>query len=184
MVRSLFALAAMLAFAGVSMADDSTLKVKVGDQFPEVALGTAQIEKALPDAKDPKTVSIADLKGKMVVVFFYPKASTPGCTAESCGFRDIADQFPKGTVVIGASADKQAAQDKFIKENKLPFALLCDTDLKLIKELGIESTKGKVPQRITFLVDKEGKIAKVYTKVTPKDHPAEVLKDVEEMMKK
>ena len=124
------------------------------------------------------------MKGKTVVVFFYPKASTPGCTAESCGFRDLADKFPKDTVLIGASADKEAAQTKFIKDHKLPFALLCDTDSKLIKELGIESTKGKVPQRVTFLVDKDGKIAKVYTKVTPKNHPAEVLKDVEELGKK
>ncbi len=184
MIRSLFACAAVALAATVAGADDSTLKVKVGDKFPSVNLGAAQIEKALPDAKDAKTVSIADLKGKTVVVFFYPKASTPGCTVESCGFRDIADKFPKGTVVIGASADSEAAQNKFIKEHKLPFALLCDTDSKLIKELGIESTKGKVPQRVTFLVDKDGKIAKVYTKVTPKDHPAEVLKDVEELQKK
>ena len=184
MVRSLFASVVVALVAGVAHADDSTLKVKVGDKFPAVDLGAAQIEKALPDAKDAKTVSIADLKGKTVVVFFYPKASTTGCTVESCGFRDIADKFPKGTVVIGASADKEAAQNKFIKDNKLPFALLCDTDLKLIKELGIQSTKGNTPQRVTFLVDKDGKIAKVYSKVTPKDHPAEVLKDVEELLKK
>ena len=184
MVRSLFASLAVALVAGFAAADDSTLKVKAGDKFPVVALEAAQIEKALPEAKDAKTVSIADLKGKTVVVFFYPKASTSGCTVESCGFRDLADKFPKDTVIIGASADKEAAQSKFIKENKLPFALLCDTDLKLIKELGIESTKGKVPQRVTFLVDKDGKIAKVYTKVTPKDHPAEVLKDVEALEKK
>ena len=186
MIRSLFACAAVALAATVASADDSTLKVKVGDKFPIVDLGAAQIEKVLPDAgaKETKTLSIADLKGHTVVVFFYPKASTPGCTVESCGFRDIADKFPKGTVVIGASADAEAAQNKFIKEHKLPFALLCDTDLKLIRELGIESTKGKVPQRVTFLVDKDGKIAKVYTKVTPKDHPAEVLKDAEELQKK
>ena len=184
MIRALFASAVAAFVATLASADDSTLKVKVGDKFPDVPLGAAQIEKALPDAKDANTVSIADLKGKTVVVFFYPKASTPGCTTESCGFRDIADKFPKDTVVIGASADKVEAQNKFIKEHKLPFALLTDTDLKLIKELGIQSPKGKVPQRVTFLVDKDGKIAKVYTKVAPKDHPAEVLKDVEELQKK
>ena len=184
MVRSLFTFVAVALVAGFAGADDTMLKVKAGDKFPVVALEAAQIEKALPDAKEPKTVSIADLKGKTVVVFFYPKASTPGCTAESCGFRDLADKFPKGTVVVGASADTEAAQSKFIKDHKLPFTLLCDTDSKLIKELGIESPRGKVPQRVTFLVDKDGKIAKVYTKVTPKDHPAEVLKDVEDMNKK
>ena len=184
MLRLLFASALVAFAAGLAPADDSTLKVKVGDKFPEVALGAAQIEMALPDAKSPRTLSIADLKGKTVVVFFYPKASTPGCTTESCGFRDIADKFPKDAVLIGASADKVEAQNKFIKQHKLPFALLCDTDLKLIKELGIQSSKGSVPQRITFLVDREGKIAKIYTKVTPKDHPAEVLKDVEALGKK
>ena len=184
MIRPLFASAAVALLAGIASADDSTLKVKVGDKFPVVELGAAQIEKALPNSKEDKTVSIANMKDNIVVIFFYPKASTPGCTVESCGFRDIADKFPKDTVVIGASADNEAGQNKFIKEHKLPFALLADTDLKLIRELGIESAKGKVPQRITFLVDRDGKIAKIYPKVTPKDHPAEVLKDVEELFKK
>lgn len=169
--------------AGVSMADDGKLKVKEGDAFPNVPLAAAQIEKAT-GTKDAKTVSIADLKGKTVVVFFYPRASTSGCTVESCGFRDIAEKFPKDTVVIGASNDPAAKQDKFIAENKLPFALLCDTENKLIKELGILSANGMAAQRVTFLIDKEGKIAKVYPKVTPKDHPAEVLKDAEALSKK
>lgn len=85
---------------------------------------------------------------------------------------------------MGASADKQDAQEKFIKEQKLPFALLCDTDLKLIKELGIQSGDRPAAQRVTFVVDGEGKVAKVFTEVKPKDHAAEVLKFVEEMGKK
>jgi len=183
-IRSLIAGLLALAVALPVLADDSKLKVKEGDKFPDVPLGAAQIEKALPDKKDAKTVSPADLKGKVFVVFFYPKASTPGCTTESCGFRDIAEKFPKDVVVIGASADKQDAQDKFIKENKLPFALLCDTDLKLIKELGIQNGERPASQRVTFVVGADGKIAKIYDKVTPKDHPAEVLKFVEELNKK
>jgi peroxiredoxin Q/BCP len=181
--RSLAALTA-IAVALPVFADDSKLKVKEGDKFPDVPLAAAQIEKALPDKKDAKTVSTADLKGKAFVVFFYPKASTPGCTTESCGFRDIAAKFPKDVVVIGASADKAEAQEKFIKEHTLPFALLCDTELKLIKELGIQNGERPASQRVTFVVDAEGKIAKIYDKVTPKDHPAEVLKFVEEMGKK
>lgn len=182
--RSLIAGFLALAVTLPAIADDSKLKVKEGDKFPDVPLGAAQIEKALPDKKDAKTVSTADLKGKVFVVFFYPKASTPGCTTESCGFRDIADKFPKDVVVIGASADKQDAQDKFIKEHKLPFALLCDTEMKLIKELGIQNGERPVSQRVTFVVGADGKIAKIYDKVTPKDHPAEVLKFVEEQSKK
>lgn len=179
--RSL-AVAVLLAVA--LPADDSKLKVKEGDKFPDVPLAAAQIDKALPDKKDAKTLSAADLKGRPFVVFFYPKANTPGCTTESCGFRDIADKFPKEVAVIGASSDKVDAQDKFIADHKLPFALLADTELKLIKELGVKNATRDAAQRVTFVVDAEGKIAKVYTTVTPKDHPAEVLKFVEEMTKK
>ncbi len=148
---------------------------KAGDPFPAIALTAAQAEK-LPGKKAGDTVSVADFKGKVVVVFFYPKASTPGCTTESCGFRDIAGKFPKDTVVIGASGDSEAAQLKFIKEHSLPFALLCDTEKKLMGPLDIG---GKTPRRVTYVIDREGKIAKVYDKVTPGSHPAEVLAFVE-----
>lgn len=171
---------AALSLAATAVADDSKLKVKEGDAFPEVSLPAAQIEKAL--GKDAPTVSIADLKGKIVVVFFYPRALTGGCTVESCGFRDLAEKFPKGTVIIGGSNDGAAKQKEFIDKNMLPYALLCDTDNKLINALGING--GKAAKRLTFVVDKDGKIAKIYEKVTPKDHPAEVLKFVEELSKK
>lgn len=172
---------AALSLAAIAVADDSKLKVKEGDAFPEIPLAAAQIEKALP-AKDVAQLSIADLKGKIVVVFFYPRALTGGCTTESCGFRDLADKFPKGTVIIGGSNDGVAKQKEFIDKNTLPFALLADTDNKLINALGING--GKAAKRLTFVVDKDGKIAKIYEKVSPKDHPAEVLKFVEELSKK
>lgn len=173
------AIAAAVAFAGsITLADDTMLKVKEGDKFPNVSLGAAQIDKL--KLKDAKTVSIADLKGKTVVIFFYPKALTKGCTIESCGFRDIAKKFPDNVVVIGASGDDMKLQQKFIDENKLPFPLLTDTKLELIKELGIlSSPSGMTPKRVTFVIDKEGKIAKIYEKVTPATHPEEVLKFVE-----
>ncbi len=178
--RVMAALACAL-FGAAAMADDSTLKVKAGDAFPNVPLSAVQIEKAgLP--KDAKTVSIADLKGKTVVVFFYPRALTQGCTVESCGFRDLAGKFPKDAVLLGASNDGEAKQKEFIEKHMLPYALLCDTDNKLINALGING--GKAAKRLTFVVDKDGKIAKIYEKVTPKDHPAEVLKDVEALAKK
>lgn len=154
-------------------------KVKEGDPFPAVPLQAAQIEKAASGKAAADTLSIADLKGKTVVVFFYPKALTRGCTIESCGFRDAAEKFPKDTVIVGASADDKELQQKFIDEHKLPFALLCDTELKLIDALGIKSPRGNVAQRVTFVVDKDGKVAKVYTQVTPASHPGEVLKFVE-----
>lgn len=151
---------------------------KAGDPFPTAAVAAAQAEK-LPGKKAGDTVSVADFKGKVVVVFFYPKANTPGCTAESCGFRDIAGKFPKDTVVIGASGDAEEAQAKFIADHKLPFALLADTQKKLIDPLGI----GKAtPRRVTYVVGKDGNIAKVFDKVTsPAGHPAEVLAFVESL---
>jgi peroxiredoxin Q/BCP len=168
--------AALFLTASAVAQDDTKLKVKVGDKFPDVPLSAAQIDKV---KKDAKTVSIADLKGKKAVIFFYPKALTKGCTIESCGFRDIAKEFPDDVVVIGASGDDVALQQKFIETNMLPFALLADTDLKLIKELGIlGAANGKTPKRVTFVVDKDGKIAKIYETVTPATHPKEVLEFV------
>ena len=158
-----------------SAKDDTMLKVKVGDKFPDVALAAAQIDKV---KKDAKTISIADFKGKVVVIFFYPKALTKGCTIESCGFRDIIKDFPADVVVLGASGDDMALQQKFIDTHMLPYPLLCDTDLKLIKELGILGTSGKTPQRMTFVVGKDGKIAKIYSKVDTAKHPKEVLEFV------
>lgn len=178
------AIAVAVAFAGVTAiaADDTTIKVKVGDKFPDVALEAAQIDKL--NLKDKKTVSIADLKGKVVVIYFYPRALTPGCTTESCGFRDVlkTDNFPKDVVILGASADDVPLQQKFIDKEKLTFPLLADKDMKLIKELGVVSPKNaKVSQRVTFVVDKEGKIAKIYDMVDPAKHPKEVLEFVQSL---
>lgn len=161
-----------LAFGISAYADDTKLKVKEGDKFPSVELKAVQAETV---KKDATTLSIDDLKGKTVVVFFYPKAMTPGCTVESCGFRDILADFPKDTVILGASADDAKLQQQFIDKEKLTYPLLCDTELKLIRALGIESPRGKVPQRVTFVVDKEGTIKKIFPQVTPKVHAKEVL---------
>ncbi len=167
----------LVLFAGaVVMADDTQLKVKVGDPFPNVPLQAAQIDKL---GLNKTTVSIADLKGKIVVIFFYPKALTKGCTIESCGFRDISKEFPADVVVLGASADDLQLQQKFIDTHMLPYPLLCDTQLELIKQLGIRSSpSGATPKRVTFVVGRDGKILKIYDKVTPATHPKEVLEFV------
>jgi len=153
-------------------AADNVLKVKVGDMFPNVTLKAAQVEK-LPGKKAGDTISIADLKGKTVVVFFYPRALTKGCTVESCGFRDLAGKFPNDVVLLGASNDDLALQQKFIDTHQLPYPLLCDTEFQLINSLGISA--GKAAKRVTFVVDKDGKIAKIYDKVNVTTHPQEVL---------
>jgi thioredoxin-dependent peroxiredoxin len=176
-LSALAAVACVLASSNSPVrAEDTKLNVKEGDKFPAVPLAAAQIDKV---KKDAKTVSIADLKGKNVVIFFYPKALTKGCTVESCGFRDLAKDFPADTVLLGASGDTVELQQKFIDENKLPMALLADTEQKLIKDLGIlGAIGGKTPKRVTFVVDKEGKIAKIYEKVDVNKHPKEVLEFV------
>ena len=177
-LTALAAAACMLA-STAAPADDTMLKVKVGDKFPDVPLAAAQIDKV---KKDAKTLSIADLKGQTVVIFFYPAALTKGCTVESCGFRDLmkAEEFPKDVVVLGASGDAVPKQQEFIDKEKLPMPLLADTELKLIKELGILNAKGTASQRFTFVVDKDGKIAKIYGtgKIDVNKHPKEVLEFV------
>lgn len=181
----LAALAALTAcvLTSSAVADDTKLKVKAGDKFPDVPLAAAQIEKVKSGAEK---VSVADLKGKTVVVFFYPAALTKGCTTESCGFRDLVKEFPENVVLIGASADTVKKQEEFIAEHKLPMALLADTELKLIKELGIVNPKrATASQRVTFVVDKDGKIAKIYEpgKIDVNKHPKEVLEFVKTLQK-
>ncbi len=179
-LAALAAVACVLA-SSAAPADDTKLNVKEGDKFPAVPLAAAQIDKV---KKDAKTVSIADLKGKVVVIFFYPKALTKGCTVESCGFRDLmkAEDFPKDVVLLGASGDTVEKQQEFIDKEKLPMALLADTEQKLMKELGILSKAGATtPKRMTFVVDKEGKIAKIYEKVDVNKHPKDVLEFVKSL---
>ncbi|MDB5309565.1 MAG: peroxiredoxin [Gemmataceae bacterium] len=159
-------------------ADDSTLKVKVGDKFPDVPLKAAQVDK-LPGKKAGDSLSIADLKGKTVIVFFYPKADTPGCTAESCGFRDLTAKFPKDVVLIGASTDDVLAQQAFIKKFELPMPLLADTEAKLVKDLGIVNAKNGRAQRVTFVVGPDGTITNIFPTVKDaKAHPQQVLDSV------
>jgi len=178
------ALAAALAVGPVAAQDDTKLKVKEGDKFPDVAVKVVQLDKALPDKKDAKEVKISDLKGKVVVVFFYPKAMTPGCTVESCGFRDAAKDFPKDVAIVGASADDTKLNQEFIDKEKLPYPLLCDTELSLIKALGVKMGKNNLAQRVTFVIDQEGVIKKIYAVQNPKikEHPAEVLEVVKTLM--
>jgi thioredoxin-dependent peroxiredoxin len=182
---TLLAAVAALAIVLPAAAQDNKLKVKEGDPAPDITLPVAQIEKALPTAKDDKDLNLKDLRGKKnVVLFFYPKAMTKGCTIESCGFRDIAAEFAKAdTVILGISTDKLEDQEKFIEKEKLNFPLLADNEQKMAKALGVMADKGSFTKRVTFVIDKEGKIAKIYDKVDPKTHPDDVLKYVKDNLK-
>ncbi|MBN1797918.1 MAG: thioredoxin-dependent thiol peroxidase [Spirochaetales bacterium] len=128
------------------------------------------------------TASLSQFKGKKVVIYFYPKDNTPGCTKEACAFRDIYDVLlAKGAVVIGISADSENSHAKFKEKYDLPFFLLSDPEKKVIKEYGAWGEKKLYGNsflgiiRSTFIIDEKGIISKVFPKVTPKDHADEVL---------
>jgi peroxiredoxin Q/BCP len=129
-----------------------------------------------------ETVSLKDLRGQKVVLYFYPKDDTPGCTKEACSFRDAFAKFKKqGISVLGVSPDSAASHKKFATKYKLPFTLLADTDKSISETYGVYGEKkfmGRTHMgvhRTTFLIDEKGKIKKVFEKVKPEEHASEVL---------
>ena len=129
-----------------------------------------------------ETIKLADYQGKKLVVFFYPKASTPGCTAEACNLSDNYQTFlSRGYDVLGVSADSQKRQQNFINKYNLPFPLLADEDKKVIEAFGVWGPKkfmGKEYDgihRTTFIIDENGVIEDVITKVKTKAHAAQIL---------
>ncbi len=146
--------------------------LKEGDKAPDIRLAN--------DAGEP--FKLSDLKGKRVVLYFYPRADTPGCTAESCEFRDDIKAFAKkGAVVVGISPDKPAAQAKFKQKYDLPFTLLADEEKAAANAYGVWKEKnmyGKKSmgiERSTFVIGPDGKIETIYGKVKAKGHAAKVL---------
>jgi len=131
---------------------------------------------------DGETVSLKELKGQKVVLYFYPKDDTPGCTKEACSFRDAWAKFKKrGITVLGVSPDSEASHKKFETKYKLPFTLLADKDHAIADAYGVWGEKKFMGRtymgvlRTTFLIDEKGKIKKVFEKVKPEDHASEVL---------
>jgi peroxiredoxin Q/BCP len=127
-------------------------------------------------------VSLSDYRGKKVVLYFYPKDNTPGCTTEACNFRDdYSEIVAAGAAVLGVSPDPVKSHDKFKAKFQLPFALLSDTDHQVAETYGAWGEKkmyGKTYEgilRSTFIIDEEGRIIKVFPKVKPKNHSQEVL---------
>lgn len=128
--------------------------------------------------------SLHDYAGKWVVLYFYPKDDTPGCTLEACSFRDANEALlAKGAVVIGVSADDQESHATFADSHKLPFTLLSDPDKKVITAYGCWGKKMFGREGIlrrTFVINPAGEIVKKYGRVTPADHATQILKDLEE----
>ena len=144
-------------------------------------IGTKAPEFILPD-KDGNTVSLTDFAGKKVVLYFYPKDNTPGCTRQACAFAGAYQEFRKiNAVVIGISKDSVASHQKFAEKYSLPFILLSDPELTAIQAYGVWQEKklyGKVNMgvvRSTFVIDENGMIEKVMPKVKPDTNAAEIL---------
>ena len=131
-------------------------------------------------------MTLADFLGKKLVLYFYPKDSTPGCTAESCNLRDnYADLKTKGFEVLGVSADGEASHQKFIKKHELPFHLLADTQKEVLNAYGVWGPKQFMGRtfdgihRTTFVIDENGMIERVFTKVKTKEHTEQILESYE-----
>jgi len=146
--------------------------VEEGKTAPDFELHT--------DAGD--SVKLSDFRGKPVVLYFYPKDDTPGCTAQACGIRDVYGEFEQhGAVVLGISPDSETSHVKFREKYGLPFTLLADPEHRVAEEYDVwkpKSFAGKKymgVERSTFLIDSEGKVAKVMRRVKPDTHAAEVL---------
>ena len=132
--------------------------------------------------QDGQSVSLQNLRGKPVIIYFYPKDDTPGCTKEACGFRDQYTQLQaKGAVLLGVSADSVKSHAKFARKYELPFPLLADEDHQIVRAYGVWGEKkfmGRTYEgihRMTFLIGADGLISHVWTKVKPEIHAAEVL---------
>ena len=132
--------------------------------------------------QDGDEVSLRDFKGKKVVLYFYPKDDTPGCTKEACSFRDGWSKFRrKGVAVLGVSVDDEKSHRKFADKFSLPFPLLADTEREIVKAYGVWGEKSMYGRkymgthRVTYLVNEKGKIAAVWPKVKPENHADEVL---------
>jgi peroxiredoxin Q/BCP len=156
----------------------------------EIHEGVLAPDFTLPSSEG-KDVTLSSLKGKYVVLYFYPKDDTPGCTKEACNFRDrVADYESVGAKIYGVSVDDMNSHQKFIKKYQLPFPLLADTEKKVVGLYGVwkeKSFMGKKymgTERNTFVIDPEGKIIKIFEKVKVDDHHQEVLAFIQEDMRK
>ena len=143
----------------------------------------------LQDDQD-KTIHLSDFKGQPVVLFFYPRADTPGCTIEACGFRDTFKKLQNaGAVVLGISRDTPKAQAKFKAKYDLPYTLLADVDEKVCNQFGVLKEKNMYGKKVmgiertTFLIGPDQKLVKIFPKVKPEGHAEEVLAAIKEWRK-
>jgi peroxiredoxin Q/BCP len=146
-------------------------ELKIGDPAPDfraIAVGG--------DYGSGREVSLADFRGQNLVLYFYPKDDTPGCTTQACGLRDSWKKFDRTGAIFGVSIDPVTSHEKFIAKYRLPFPLLTDTEHKMAEAYGVWVEKnmyGKKymgTERSTFVIDGQGRIAKIFRKVKPEEH--------------
>ncbi len=149
--------------------------VSEGEEAPDFTL----------EADDGREVSLSDYRGKRVVLYFYPKDGTPGCTREAIEFRDIVDEFEKeDAVILGVSKDSIKSHQRFKQKNSLPFTLLSDPEGKVLERYGVWKEKSMYGrtfmgvERTTFLIDESGNVKKIYRKVKVKGHAQACLIDL------
>lgn len=148
------------------------MALKEGDKAPDFAVKD----------QDGNIVKLSDFKGKKVVLFFYPKDNTPGCTAEACNLRDNYEQFQKkGYEILGVSTDDEKSHRTFIEQQNLPFTLLADTDRQIHDKYGTWVEKSMYGRkymgtdRVTFVIDENGNIERIINKVKTKEHTDQIL---------
>lgn len=153
------------------------MSIKVGENAPEFCLPSSNGD----------TFCLKDYKGKKIVLYFYPKDMTPGCTTEACDFRDRTSEFAElNTIIVGISMDSITRHGKFIEKHQLPFQLLSDENHEVCEAYGVWQEKkmmGKTYMgivRSTFIIDETGKIARVFSKVRVKNHIEEILQQLSE----
>lgn len=148
-------------------ANNQSVELKVGDKAPEFSLYD----------QDNKLHKLSDYKGQRLVVYYFPKADTPGWTKEACGFRDIYSEYKRaGIKVFGISYDSSKSLKKFKDKYALPFNFLSDSKKEVAKKYGAAGTGW--PRRITFVIDKNGKIEKIYNKMNVNTHAEKILDDL------
>ncbi len=174
-MRTKIFLSLVLFLAGIVSCANAKMTLKEGKTAPDFSLM----------GNDGEMHKLSDFKGQYVVLYFYPKDETPGCTTEACSFRDNISAITKtGTKVIGVSVQDVSSHKDFVKQYGLNFLLLADNEKKVSKEYGVLNSTWGMDNRVTFIINPAGKIVKIFPKVDPNGHAKEVLAELETLQNK
>ncbi len=171
MIRK-FVVPIMTILLGISAVASAKITLKVGETAPNFALM----------GNDGKMHHLNDFRGQYVVLYFYPKDETPGCTTEACNFRnDLTTIEKQGAKVIGVSVQTVKSHKAFTKKYGLNFLLLADPHKKVVRLYGVYNAKWQMANRVTFIINPEGKIVKIYPRVDPKVHAEQVIAELHKL---